>query len=70
MRFGNVAFSKARGLICGQMTGGVASGGRSGVGGGGGDADTVDPSLSSHHLLASVLQVCDDAMRTNYISFF
>ena len=50
--------------------GGVASGGRSGVVGGGGDADTADPSLSSHHLLALVLQLYDNAMRTNYISYF
>ena len=54
----------------GAEAGGVASGGRSGVVGGGGDAGTADPSLSSHHLLASVLQFCDDAMRTNYISYF
>ena len=49
---------------------GVASGGRSEVVGGGGDADTADPSLSSHHLLALVLQLYDNAMRTNYISYF
>ena len=37
---------------------GVVSGGTSGVVGGGGDADTADPSLSSHHLSALVLQLC------------